>query len=310
MIRVIAVLSLFALVISSSPVATAQTEAWPETRVVVKGRTAAGPILWHVTNGESQVVILGVLPVFPKKQTWQTTRVANALRGARGLITPPASSTGVGDIWSLMTNKGLPKHGALKDALPAALYARYEGAGRRAGVDIRDFAHDKPVWAGARLRREVLQRRGLTDDEPVQTVVALAHRAGVPVHAAGRYDMGPMIKSVNAMNGAASQACLGYTLDDIDFDLDRAPVAAKAWTIGDLATVRNNYQGSTLMKCLAGSDTSASINTRSVNDSVAAVTAALAKPGKTVAVLPLALLLRSGGVLDRLRAKGYEVSNP
>ena len=292
------------------PVATAQTEAWPETRVVVKGRSAPGPVLWHISSGDSQVIILGVLPVFPKKQVWQTTRVVNALRGARGLITPPAGSTGVGDMWSLMTKKGLPNHGALKDALPPALNSRYEAAARRAGVDIKDFAHDKPVWAGARLRREVLQRRGLSDDEPVQTVIGLAHRAGVPVRAAGRYDMGPMVKSVNAMNDAASQACLGFTLDDIDFDLDRAPVAARAWAIGDLATVRNNYQGSTLMKCLAGSDTSAAINSRNLNDSVTAIAAALAKPGKTVAVIPLALLLRSGGVLDRLRARGFEVSNP
>ena len=299
----------FGLVLAG-PMAVAQTEAWPETQVVIRGRTAAGPVLWHIANGESQVIILGVLPVFPKKQPWQTTRVVNALHGARGLITPPASSTGVGDMWSMMTKKGLPDHGALKDALPPALNSRYESAARRAGVDIHDFAHDKPVWAGARLRREVLQRRGLSDDEPVQTVVGLAHRAGVPVRAAGRYDMGPMVKSVNAMSDAASQACLGYTLDDIDFDLDRAPVAARAWANGDLATVRGNYQGSTLMKCLAGSDASAAINSRSVNDSVAAISAALGTPGKTVAVIPLALLLRSGGVLDRLRAKGYEVSNP
>lgn len=302
-------MALLGLVLAG-PGAMAQNEVWPETRVVVKGRSAPGPVMWHISSGDSQVIILGVLPVFPKKQTWQTTRIANALRGARGLITPPASSTGVGDMWSLMTKKGLPGHGALKDILPASLNGRYEAAARRAGVDIKDFAHDKPVWAGARLRREVLQKRGLSDDEPVQTVVGLARRAGVPVRAAGRYDMGPMVKSVNAMNDAASQACLGHTLDDIDFDLDRAPVAAKAWATGDLATVRNNYQGSTLMKCLAGSETSATIGARSVNDSVAAVTAALARPGKTVAVLPLALLLRSGGVLDRLRAKGYEVSNP
>ena len=304
----IRVLALLALVFLALP-AAAQTEAWPDT-IVVKGRTAAGPALWHVSKGDAQVIILGILPVFPKKQAWSTTRIDNALRGATALITPPASSTGLGDMWSIMNNKGLPNHGALKDALPAALNARYEAAARRAGVNIHDFAHDKPVWAGARLRREVLQRRGLSDDQLVQTITGLAHRRGVPVRAAGRYDMGPLVKGVNAMSDAAGQACLGYTLDDIDFDMDRAGVAAKAWAVGDIATVRNNYAGSTLMKCLAGSSASATVNERSINDSVNAIVAALGKPGKAVAVMPLALLLRGGGVLDRLRRAGYDVSSP
>ncbi|MFT4074956.1 MAG: TraB/GumN family protein [Asticcacaulis sp.] len=285
-------------------------EDWPDTEIVVKGKIAAGPALWRVTKGDSQVIILGILPVFPKKQTWSTKRVEGALRGANGLITPPASSTGVGDLWLMMSKKGLPNRRTLKEDLPPALYARYESTARRAGIPIKDFARDKPVWAGARLRREVLQKYGLSDDATVSVVRRLAGEAGVPVRAAGRYDMGPLFKTVNAMDDAASQACLTYTLDDIDFDLDRAPVAARAWAVGDISTVRANYQGSALMKCLSGSPAAAAMLDRGVSDSLRAITAATARPGKTVAVLPLAILLRKGGVLERLRAAGYSVSSP
>ena len=285
-------------------------ETAPETAIVVKGKAAAGPALWRVTDGDSQVIILGILPVFPKKQAWSTKRVEGALRGANALITPPASSTGVGDLWLMMSKKGLPNRRTLKEDLPPALYARYESTARRAGIPIKDFARDKPVWAGARLRREVLQKYGLSDDATVSVVRRLAGEAGVPVRAAGRYDMGPLFKTVNAMDDAASQACLTYTLDDIDFDLDRAPVAAKAWAVGDISTVRANYQGSALMKCLSGSPAAAAMLDRGVSDSLRAITAATARPGKTVAVLPLAILLRKGGVLERLRAAGYSVSSP
>jgi uncharacterized protein YbaP (TraB family) len=299
-----------ALIALAMPLTASAQEDWPDTAIVVKGKAATGPALWRVTDGDSQVIILGILPVFPKKQKWSTKRVEGALRGANTLITPPASSTGVGDVWLMMSKKGLPNRRTLKEDVSPALYARYEATARRAGVSIKDFARDKPVWAGARLRREVVQKIGLSDDEPVGTVKQLARQAGISVRAAGKYDIGPLFKTVNAMDDAASEACLTYTLDDIDFDLDRASIAAKAWSVGDIGTVRTNYQGSTLMKCLSGSPQAAAVLNRSVTDSLNAITAALAKPGKTVAVFPLAILLRKGGVLERLRAKGYAVSAP
>ncbi|MFT3996440.1 MAG: TraB/GumN family protein [Asticcacaulis sp.] len=300
----------FLLAVCLWPTITFAQEDWVESEVVVRGKAVVGPALWRVSDDDSQVIIIGVLPVFPKKQAWKTTRIENALRGANSLITPPDNSTGPGDLWSLMRNKGLPDRGTLKDSLPPALYARYEATARRAGVPTKDFAKDKPVWAGARLRREVLQKYGLSENEPVATIRRFARAANVPVKAVGRYDSGPLFKAVNAMSEEAGEACLSYTLDDIDFDIDRAPRAAQAWSVGDIATVRSLYQGSVLMKCLSGSPLATATLNRSLADSVAAVSAALDKPGKTVAVLPLAQLLRKGGVLERLRAKGYRVSAP
>jgi len=288
----------------------ATQEAWPDTEVIVKGKVSISPALWRIQKGDAQIIILGTLPVFPKSQAWNTKRVENALRGARSLITPPNSNPGFFDMMGLLSKKALPGRQLLKNVLTPELNARYEETARRAGVDIRDFAHDKPVWAGARLRRVVLQRRGLSDEEPLATVVRLAHRADVPVKAAGKYKIGPIFKDVNAMDVTASQACLSFALDDIDFDLDRAPRAATAWAQGDIRTVRANYEGSALMKCLSGSDQAALLNERSTSDAMTAVTEALSTPGKTVAVLPLAMMLRKGGVLERLRSQGYSVSNP
>ncbi|MFN3805930.1 TraB/GumN family protein [Asticcacaulis sp.] len=302
-------LFLLSLCAALLPLAASAQEDWPD-EVVVRGRAAVGPALWRVSDDDSQVIIIGVLPVFPKKQPWKTTRIENALRGANGLITPPDNTTGPADLWSLMRNKSLPDGGRLKDALPGDLYARYEATARRAGVSTRDFAKDKPVWAGARLRREVLRKYGLSEDEPVTTIRRLARSAGVPARAAGRYDSGPLFKAVNAMSEEASEACLHYTLDDIDFDMDRAPRAAQAWSVGDITTLRDLYQGSVLMKCLSGSTGASAVLNRSIADSVTAVSLALNKPGKTVAVFSIAQLLRKGGTLEKLRAKGYRVSAP
>jgi hypothetical protein len=54
----------------------------------------------------------------------------------------------------------------------------------------------------------------------------------------------------------------------------------------------------------------ADFDARAKADQVAAIEAALAKPGHALAVVQLRPLLAKGGVLDQLRAKGYQVKTP
>ncbi len=302
-----------ALLAAIPALAGAQTapEAWSDAQEVTVRAHVPGPAMWRVQKDGAEVIVIGVLPVFPKAQAWPTKRIENALKGARVLITPATTSASVGDVFGLMmSGKNLPQHEDLKSVLPAPLYARYQAAADRAGVSTKPFAHDKPVWAGARLRKDILNKIGLSDQEPQATIVRLAHRANVPVRAAGHYKFSPLLKDVNAMSLEASQACLSDALDDIDFDFDRAPRAAAAWATGDLKTVHANYQGSALLKCLAGSDQAAAMLDHSVDDGATAITEALKTPGRSVAVFPLATLLRKNGVLDRLGVAGAHISSP
>ena len=291
--------------------AQATPEAWSDAQEVTVRAHVPGPAMWRVQKDGAEVIVIGVLPVFPKSQAWPTKRIENALKGARVLITPATTSASVGDVFGLMmSGKNLPQHEDLKTVLPAPLYARYQAAAARAGVSTKPFAHDKPVWAGARLRKDILNKIGLSDQEPQATVIRLAHHANVPVRASGHYKFSPLLKDVNAMSLEASQACLVDALDDIDFDFDRAPKAAAAWAVGDLKTVHANYQGSTLVKCLAGSDQAAAMLDHSIDDAAVSISEALKTPGRSVAVFPLATLLRKNGVLDRLTVEGAHISSP
>jgi hypothetical protein len=295
----------------AAPLARAQQpEAWSDVQEVTVRAHVPGPAMWRVQKDGAEVIVIGILPVFPKSQTWPTRRVENALKGARVLITPAATNASIGDLFGLMSSKNLPQHEDLKTVLPPALYARYQAAANRAGVSTKPFAHDKPVWAGVRLRKDILARLGLSDQEPQATIVRLARHAGVPVRASARYRFAPLLKDVNAMSLEASEACLGSALDDIDFDFDRAPRAAAAWATGDLKTVHANYAGSSMLKCLAGSDQAAAILDRSIDDAAASISEALKTPGRSVAVFPLATLLRKNGVLDRLGVEGARISSP
>ncbi len=287
-----------------------QPEAWSDAQEVTVRVHVPGPAMWRVQKDGAEVIVIGILPVFPKAQPWPTRRIENALKGARVLITPAATNASIGDMFGLMSSKNLPQHEDLKTVLPPALYARYAAAASRAGVSIKPFAHDKPVWAGARLRKDILGKIGLSDQEPQETIVRLAHHAGVPVRPSAHYKFSPLLKDVNAMSLDASEACLSSALDDIDFDFDRAPKAATAWAIGDLKTVHANYQGSSLVKCLAGSDQAAAILDHSIDDAAASISEALKTPGRSVVVFPLSTLLRKNGVLDRLSVEGAHISSP
>lgn len=301
----LAAMAAFAVLFAS----TAQAQETWSDEVVVSAK-ASGPAVWRLRRGNSEVIVIGVLPVFPKSQAWRTRRIESAIKGARALITPPVSKAGMGDMVGMMSAKNLPNKKKLKDSLPPDLNARYEATAARAGISIKDFARDKPVWAGARLRREVLEKRGLSADEPMQTIVRLARRHNVSVKAAGKYKITPILKDVNAMNEDAGEYCLQRTLDDIDFDIDRLPKTAAAWSLGDTRTVLANYRGSALMDCLEGSGKGAAVMERSVVDAVEAIDDALQDGGKTVAIVQLAPLLRKGGALDRLRARGVVITSP
>jgi hypothetical protein len=283
-------------------------EQWSDEIVV--SAPAAGPAIWRLRKGNSEVLVIGILPVFPRAQAWRTRRIEMALKGANALITPPVSKASMGDYIGMMSKKGLPNRQTLKQSLPPDLNARYEATAARAGVSVKPFARDKPVWAGARLRRDILAKYRLVDDEPTGTIVSLARRQNVPVRAAGKYKLAPVLRDVNAMSDQANETCLRRTLDDIDFDLDRAPKTAVAWAIGDTKTVLANYHGSALADCLEGSGTGAALMERSVDDAVDAISDALKQPGRTVAVVPLAPWLRKGGALDRLRGQGITVTAP
>lgn len=293
---------------SPQTVPQGQAEQWSDEIVV--SAPAAGPAIWRLRQGTSEVLVIGVLPVFPRGQAWRTRRIEMALKGANALITPAVSRAGLGDYMTLMSKKALPNRKTLKEILPPELNARYEATAARAGVSIKAFAHDKPVWAGARLRNDVLKKLSLADDEPVQTIARLARRQNVPVQAAGKYKLSPVLRDVNGMSADASETCLRRTLDDIDFDLDRAPKAAAAWAVGDTRTVLANYHGSALADCLEGSGMGAALMERSIVDSVDAISDALRQPGRTVVVVQLAPWLRKGGALDRLRAQGVMVTAP
>ncbi|HEY1711194.1 MAG TPA: TraB/GumN family protein [Rhizomicrobium sp.] len=295
--------------------AAAPTQDWSQTiETVVVTAERHGPLLWHIKKGDSELIILGIVDPVPKKLDWDTGGVEAALKGAKQLILPPGASVGlVEGLWFLMWNHDviyLPDSTPMESTLPDALRQRFTTARDRLHRDADRYSSLRVPLAGLRLVGDFQTDHGLTAREPSDTVEKLARHAGVSSKRAAEYEALPLIKQLPKMSAAANEACMKDALDDLEIQSAHADAAAQAWASGDLAGIKANSSDDRFESCIQALPNVAALFQRSVNDSLSAANAALARPGKTVMVVSMGPLLRKGGILDRLAAEGLTIEAP
>ena len=123
------------------------------------------------------------------------------------------------------------------------------------------------------------------------------------------YDLIPSGEELLKLPPATTGKCIDAAIRDIDFQSRHAKAAANAWAVGDVTNMMANWSPSNYYECLVQlSSHATAIDARSVDDTVQAINDAIAGGGQTVAVVDVGILLRKGGVLDRLKAAGVTVS--
>ena len=272
-----------------------------------------GPALWKVSKGVSQVVVLGALVPLPHALVWDTGQVAHALNGADVLLMGPRPKIGLLDAMGFLFNKGalqLPRGKTLLSDLPAPQRARFLHVLQLIHKRADDYARWRPAVAGFLLIADYRRAAGLSEGKPGTTVVKLAEADHVPVKYVGDFRAAPYVRMVAKLSDAQDLACFDAAMDDIDQEAAHGQSAAKAWAEADLKTVRQSYSVSALDRCLLLVPSVQALVNRGVDQGVDEIDAALARPGKAVAVIDLNFLLRANGVLDRLKARGDAISVP
>ncbi len=301
------------------PFARAQTPPAPPVRdwsneTVVVTAKQPGPALWHVSKGNSEIWILGILGPVPKDLKWDAGRLESVLTGAKAVLLPPYGEVGIFEgAWFLIWHGDvlrLPDGQNLEDVVPAALKARLVAARNALHKDADDYAEYRPSVAGFLLERDFLSKNDLTVSEPQDTIRSLADRHTIPARAIATYEALDVVKELPSLPDKANLECLTDSLDDIDVMTEHARPAAEAWAIGDLDGIKANYAERKALDCLGQSASFNKLWQRSVTDTMAALDAALARPGKTVAVINFGELLRKNGIVDRLKAQGLTVEGP
>ncbi|MES2255512.1 MAG: TraB/GumN family protein [Pseudomonadota bacterium] len=282
---------------------------------IVEVQARPGPAVWHLTRGDSEVWILGTVSGIPSGLEWNKDYLAELLDGARAILMPPRPSIGLFEgAWFLLTNGSklsLPRGQALDAVLPAELDVRFAATRERLGQNQGHYRTDTPLRAALRLEDDVQVKLNLTRDEPSDTIRKLARDKRVPLAPIARYEVADAAKDMLKLPPAEQQICLSESVEDANWELSHAALAAQAWAVGDLTALKANYGEARLAHCvIAAVQSVADISERDVADYTAAINDALSKPGKTIAVIEIGPLLRKNGVLQRLEALHVTIEGP
>ena len=290
--------------------------------LVVEGRHE-GPRMWTVRSGDHTLWILGTISPLPKKMVWQPDAVEEALKHTQEVVPAwPSYGIGANPITALRVYiawrhlQKPPDNLPLSQSLPAPLYARVEALRIRYAPHDNKIEQMRPMLAARELLNRVLDAAGLAvRNEVQQEVLNLAARHGVRVHQDKLRIEDPVdvLKDVGATPLASEVACLDAVVTLLETDLVSMQARARAWALGDVATLRQIPRADNRAACIAAVSTSERVRSliaRAQDDWLIAVTDSLARNRGTLAVQSMDRLLGEHGALATLRGRGYSVEGP
>jgi uncharacterized protein YbaP (TraB family) len=284
--------------------------------VVTGDRT--GPGLWHVHRGAAQMWVLGSLSPLPKGITWRATEVEKVLGSTDRVLVPKPLEIGIVRIlWLLVTERSLIMvHGGkrLHDVLAPDLHARFALDRSKYTSDADKWEHFRPIVAAAFLQQAAFRQVGLSARIDLGAAVrSLAKKHDVRVEEVKIAGIGDVLEALKSMTPATENTCVQASLATVERDLPRLMDRARAWATGNVERIESLPEPPEVAACLAALDSGAA-----AGDLVGRVRSAwlesmkkyLQAGGTTLAVVNMDLLLGRGGLLDVLRAQGYDVEGP
>jgi uncharacterized protein YbaP (TraB family) len=287
---------------------------WAEIETI-HATAAPGPALWHVTKGDAEVWILGMIGTLPKGVTWNQQQIAELMKGSHALIVGQSADIDLLDIsWFLIRNCCSffrLDSGKLDDFLPEPTRLKLTSMRESVGGDAKLYQGDEPLGAANRLGGDFAKKYNFQGDNPMGAVRKLARDNKVSVQPISRFDPMSIVKEAFKLTPPQQLPCLEANMEDIERRVAHFRPMGEAWAVGDISDIKEHFTESRMQQCLATAvhafgATQATI----VPGYVTAISAALDKPGKTIAVVDMGPLLRKDGVLEQLKARGLTIEAP
>ncbi|WP_024889814.1 TraB/GumN family protein [Luteimonas huabeiensis] len=289
-----------------------------------------GPGLWQVRRGEHVLWVLGTVEPLPRRMRWMSARVEGLVARSQELIEPPSFKVdadvgllrGLTLVPALLRARRNPGGRTLAEVLPPETHARWEPLKARYLGDGDGVERWRPIFAAQALYEAAIRRSGMTLDDSVGRVLARAarrHRVRrTPTQVELRVDAPRQALRELAAVDLDDGACFERTLQRIETDLEGMRARANAWALGDVAYLQRARYDDQYRACLRAVTSHAlgrrlgldELNARAIEAWLQAAEAALAANASTVSSLPMSLLLGERGMLERLRARGYEIVPP
>ena len=284
----------------------------PEANVVealVVSAKLPGPAWWRISDGDTTIYVLGVLQALPRGQAWDTGVLDHRLDGAFAVILPPEGKAGIGDLPAALALRGKLKSTAPLDASVGDLGPKLARARATLGKGAGAYDGWSPLGAGIMIAGDYRKSVRLETAEPERTIGRLARKHRVKARPVATYKVMPLVRTaVREHSREAGLICLEGVLAEVNAGPEAARAAARAWARGD---VRGAIAGPrNFQRCLLALPGMADLERKGTQDEVEALSAAMRTPGHAVAVYGIRSLVARGGVLDQMRARGFEVSTP
>jgi len=293
--------------------------------VLVTGERA-GPGLWRISKGDHELWLLGVQSPLPKDMSWRSAAVNQRIAASQAVLAPPDIDFDVGFFRGLTLLPALlharkdPEGLTLEQRLPHELYMRWLAL--RVKYLGGDDEHLRPMVAAHDLYTHAIAASGLSEDDQVwDRVKQAARHHGVPIVPVTLKlpltDPKGAVSALAQLPPRAEIACLETTMTRLETDLEAMKQRANAWSLGDIAALRALPYADQDLACFDALDSVPALRDR-FQDLVSRLRAtwltaaerSLGEHASSFAVLPMAAILRTDGVLTAMRAQGYDVQEP
>jgi uncharacterized protein YbaP (TraB family) len=314
--------ALMAAILAALAAATAATcRAEPPPPVldeIVVTAERAGPGMWHVHRGGANVWILGSISPLPRDITWRSKQVESVLEStSQVLVQKPIEISVPRILWMLIADrKYLMVAGGkkLKDVLPPDLHARFAAQRSNVGEDADKWERYRPIIAAAFLQQAAFHQVNLSMRLDLGAALRnLAKKHGVRVEEIKVAGVSDMLEALKTMPPATERTCVEASLTTVESGLPRLVERAQAWAGGNVERIENLPELKDVDACRTALDAgkgALDVIGRIRQTWLENIEKYLRSDGTTIAVVNLDMLLERGGLLDQLRAKGYEVDAP
>jgi uncharacterized protein YbaP (TraB family) len=305
MTRVLGFLCLAALI--ATPLA-AQDSAPSENAIVVTAQRSGAP-MWTIDTPTGTIILVGEIRAIPKTTPWEPARLEEATKQADRVILGARPKISPGDVLRLIFSGSkftkLPDKTVASEYLTPDQWARLEALGT---AHEEDYARQSFLLTSFQMLRKELRFNRDTADEPSDVVSKAADKANVPTTRAATLRGEDIIDNLADAPPAAHIPCLNAAMDAVEAGPDIVEKRAADWRRYDIPSVMANPLESALGQCWPWADETLGSELRTIwVDTIAEVAAA---KGTTLAVVPLRVLAESGGVLDQLDARGFDIAGP
>lgn len=312
---VAAALSFVLALAAAAPPAAAQTAPVPQEaieldEVVILARQSGAP-MWTVTRGDSTLILVGSIRAIPRDVTWRPDALEQAAARADLILLPQEGRASFSDIlrviWRARTIGRLPEGQTTATWLSPDYQARLETL--MAGERNQNWRTQSLLFTGLELMQDKAGfRAGGEAQDAVDVVRRSGRRARIDMRPVGTVRGDELVESLITAPQSVHVPCVERAIAAAEAGPESSRDRALDWRAFRVPDVVDSPIEQALNVCWPWGDPE--IAPQLHQQWAAAIETAMISPGTTMGVAPVRLLAEEGGVLDSLKARGFEVVGP